>query len=356
MHAKIVVLAGDGIGKEVCQQAERALATVGEKYDHHFAFEHHLIGGIAIEKTGVPLPPATVEACQSADAILLGAVGDPRWNDPLLKIRPEQGLLDLRKEMNVFCNLRPVKVFPGTIHLSPLREDRLTNVDFLVVRELTGGLYFGKPRRLENYQDGWRAVDTMVYTDKEIERITRKAFEFAGKRKKKVTSIDKANVLECSRLWRRVVTEIAQEYPDIELDHMLVDSAAMRLISNPDQFDVILTENMFGDILTDEASVLSGSLGLLPSASVGGGTNGIFEPIHGSAPDIAGLNIANPVGTILSSAMLLRFSLSLEKEADEIEQAIEHVFVAGHFTHDLGGTLSTTEIGDEIINILERAI
>ncbi|MCC6905729.1 MAG: 3-isopropylmalate dehydrogenase, partial [Anaerolineae bacterium] len=299
---------------------------------------------------------ATLDACKSADAVLLGAVGGPKWDDPNAKVRPEQGLLKLRAGLGLFANLRPVRMIPQIAGSSPLKKDRIKGVDILVVRELTGGLYFGEPRLRETVNGVTRAVDSMVYTEPEIRRVVDLAFRLAQGRRRKVTSVDKANILETSRLWRQIATEISQRYPDVLFENQLVDSAAMRLITAPGSFDVIVTENMFGDILTDEASVISGSLGMLPSASLGEGKLGMYEPIHGSAPDIAGKNIANPIGTILSVAMLLRNSLGLEREARAVERAVERAIRAGARTRDLAAvnTVSTSEMGDIICSYIAR--
>jgi 3-isopropylmalate dehydrogenase len=350
MKAVIVLLPGDGIGPEVVAEARATLVTVAERFGHELNFREHLLGGAAIDATGTALPAPTLEACRSADAVLLGAVGGPRWDDPRAKVRPEQGLLALRRELGLFANLRPVRPYAELAGCSPLREERLAGVDLLVVRELTGGLYFGQPRLRENVGDHVRAVDTLEYTDVEIRRVTRVAFKLASQRRKLVTSVDKANVLESSRLWREVATGVAGEFPGIKLEHQLVDSCAMRLVTHARAFDVIVTENMFGDILTDEAAVLAGSLGMLPSASLGEGTRGLYEPIHGSAPDIAGKGIANPVGTILSAAMLLRHSLGLAREADAIERAVAKTIAEGFRTQDLDQdeTVSTAEMGTAI--------
>jgi 3-isopropylmalate dehydrogenase len=335
MKATIVLLPGDGIGPEVVDEARKALETVAKHFGHQLTFAEHLIGGIAIDRHGTALPDETLAACKSADAILLGAVGGPKWDDPSAKVRPEQGLLGMRKALGLWANLRPVRPYPELAACSPLRPERLAGVDVLVIRELTGGLYFGQPRLREEREGARRAVDTLEYTDHEIARVVALAFELARGRKKRVTSIDKANVLESSRLWRQVAGEVAFRYPDVKLDHQLVDSAAMRLVTHPASFDVVVTENMFGDILTDEASVLAGSLGLCPSASLGDGRCGVYEPIHGSAPDIAGRGIANPIGTILSAAMLLRHSLKLEREARAIEDAVAATIAAGVRTADI---------------------
>ena len=348
MKAKIVLLPGDGIGPEVVGEAKLVLDQVAKKGGHSFEYAEHLIGGIAIDKTGNPFPDDSLAACKSASAVLLGAVGGPKWDDPNAKTRPEVGLLALRKQLGLFANLRPVTVHPSLIEASPLKADRLNGVDFIVVRELTGGLYFGKKGREALPGGGVRVFDTLEYTDVEIRRVVKLAFELARKRKKVVTSIDKANVLESSRVWRQIATEVGRDYPDVKLWHQLVDSAAMRMITNPSELDVVVTENMFGDILTDEASVLAGSLGMLPSASLGEGTLGVYEPIHGSAPDIAGKGIANPIGTISSVAMLLRHSLGLAAEAAAVEKAVFETVKGGARTKDLGGALTTRQMGEAI--------
>jgi 3-isopropylmalate dehydrogenase len=323
MKAQIVVLAGDGIGPEIVTEAQRVLEAVASAHGHDISFDPQLIGGIAIDETGNPLPEKTLEACRKADAVLLGAVGGPKWDDPNAKVRPEQGLLGIRKGLGLFANLRPVKLIPSLAEASPLKSNRLEGVDLLVVRELTGGIYFGEPRRREKTDGVERAIDTCDYADFEIKRVVQLACELAKGRRSHVTSVDKANVLETSRLWRQVATEVGAAHPEITLEHQLVDSCAMRLVTEPASFDVIVTGNMFGDILTDEAAVLTGSLGTLPSASLGEGNIGLYEPIHGSAPDIAGKGLANPLGTILSAAMLLRHSLGLETEAQAIERAVD---------------------------------
>jgi 3-isopropylmalate dehydrogenase len=353
MQANIVLLPGDGIGPEVVAAAVRVLHAIEEKYSHTFKFTEHLAGGCSIDAHNTALTNDTLQACQAADAVLLGAVGGPKWDDPTAKVRPEQGLLTLRKGLGVFANLRPVMLYPSLIDASPLKPEKLAGVDMLVVRELTGGLYFGQPKG-QKVVDGVRyGVDTMEYNEEEVRRIVDMAFKLALGRRKKLTSVDKANVLESSRLWRKVASEVAALYPDVKMDNMLVDTAAMRLITNPADFDVLVTENTFGDILTDEASVLSGSMGLLPSASLGSGGPGLYEPIHGSAPDIAGKGIANPVGTILSAAFMLRYSLKLEKEAVAIETAVEKAIAAGHLTADLGGNASTIEVTNTILSNLK---
>lgn len=352
LEYKITLLPGDGIGPEVVAEAVRALDVVASKYKHSFKFTERLMGGCSIDKYGSSLTDETLADCKSADAVLLGAVGGPKWDDPTAKDRPERGLLALRKGLGVFANLRPVKVHPALIDSSPLKPEKLKGVDIIVMRELTGGLYFGQPKMREMRDGREYAVDTLEYYDYEVKRIVDLAFSLAKGRRKKVTSVDKANVLESSRLWRQITTGIGKENADIELEHMLVDTASMKLITGPAFFDVIVTENMFGDILTDEASVLAGSMGMLPSASLGEAGPGLYEPIHGSAPDIAGKGIANPVGTILSSAMLLRYSLKLETEALAIEKAVDEVITAGARTADLGGKLTTRQMADEIIKKL----
>jgi 3-isopropylmalate dehydrogenase len=353
MKATIVLLPGDGIGPEVVREGRAVLELIAARYGHSFEFAEHLIGGAAIDATGEPLPAVTLAACKHADAVLLGAVGGPKWDDPKATVRPEQGLLGIRKALGLYANLRPVRVHPSLAGVSPLKAERIEGVDVLFVRELTGGLYFGWPRFREHSGDRRRAVDTLEYNEDEIRRVVRLAFRLARTRKKRVTSVDKANVLESSRLWREVAIEVAAQFPDVALEHQLVDSCAMRLITAARTFDVVVTENMFGDILTDEAAVLAGSLGLLPSASIGEGSCGLYEPIHGSAPDIAGKGIANPIGTILSAAMLLRHSLGLLEEADAIERAVTEVIAAGARTADMlatrgPSTVSTSELGDLI--------
>jgi 3-isopropylmalate dehydrogenase len=352
MKASIVLLPGDGIGPEVVGEAKLVLERVAAKFGHELTFAEHLIGGAAIDATGDPLPKDTLAACEQADAILLGAVGGPKWDDPRAKVRPEGGLLAVRRALGLFANLRPVRVHPALSAVSPLKPERLEGVDILFVRELTGGLYFGKPRLREKVGERTRAVDTLEYTDEEVRRVVRLAFRLAGPRRKLVTSVDKANVLESSRLWREVATEVGAENPAVRLEHQLVDSCAMRLVTAPRSFDVVVTENMFGDILTDEAAVLAGSLGLLPSASLGEGRRGLYEPIHGSAPDIAGKGIANPLGTISSAAMLLRHSLGLDEEARAVESAVDAVIASGVRTGDMGGgdgkTASTRQMGEAV--------
>jgi len=359
MQAKIVVLPGDGIGPDVTREGVRVLKRVAEKFGHQFEFTEKMMGGCAIDATGSALPDDTLAACQRADAILLGAVGGPKWDDPRAKTRPEAGLLALRKGLSLYANLRPVKPHPALADISPLRAERLQGVDFIVVRELTGGLYFGQPKERRAHS----AVDTMEYHDFEIRRIMNLGFKLAEPRHKQVMSVDKANVLESSRYWREIAIECSQDFPNVKLEHMLVDTAAMRLVMSPSQFDVIVTENTFGDILTDEAAVLVGSMGLLPSASLGSpfdsaqGVPGVYEPIHGSAPDIAGKRIANPIGTILSAAMLLRYSLHLTREAEAVERAVDRVLSDGARTADIAQknerVLKTPEMTDEILKRLE---
>lgn len=331
MHAEIVVLPGDGIGPEVTAAAVEVLRAVGQRYRHRFNLHEHAIGGAAIDAHGEPLPEKTLAACRYADAVLLGAVGGPKWSDPQAKMRPEQGLLALRKALGLYANLRPVRPHPATLGAAPIKPHLLAGVDLLVVRELTGGIYFG-----DKHRDADSATDVCRYTVAEIERVVRRACALARQRRNHVTSVDKANVLETSRLWREVASRVARdEFPDVTLEHQLVDSMAMHLLAKPRAFDVIVTENMFGDILTDEASMLAGSMGLLPSASLGDGRVGLYEPIHGSAPDIAGRGIANPCGAILSAAMLLRHSLCLELEAGCVERAVSAALEDGVLTRDL---------------------
>lgn len=352
MEKHIVTLPGDGIGPEIMQSAEAVLKAVGEKFSHQFTTESHTIGGNAIDQFNDPLPEQTIEACEAADAILLGAVGGPKWAGG--QLRPEQGLLKIRKHFNLFANLRPVTIFNSLESSSPLKQSIVHGSDLMIVRELTGGLYFGQPS--ERRDGGQSVVDTLTYTRGEIERIVRKAFDTASVRRKHLTSVDKANVLESSRMWREIVNEISTEYPDVTVEHELVDAAAMKLITNPSYFDVIVTENLFGDILSDEASVITGSLGVLPSASINDKGLGLFEPIHGSAPDIANENKANPIGMILSAAMMLKYSFGMNEESAAIEKAVEEVLAAGYKTSDLnienGTNLTTTEMTEKIISSL----
>lgn len=358
MNFKITLLPGDGIGPEVVGEAVRLLEKVAGKYNHTFNFQERLMGGCSIDKYGQSITDETLADCKASDSVLLGAVGGPKWDDPNAKDRPERGLLALRKGLGVFANLRPVKVHPSLIDASPLKPERLKGVDIIVVRELTGGLYFGFPKGRDVKDGRERAVDTLEYYDYEIKRVVELAFHLARGRRRKVTSVDKANVLESSRLWRQIATRIGKENPDIELEHMLVDTASMKLITGPAWMDVVVTENMFGDILTDEASVLAGSMGMLPSASLGesglglspdAGVKGLYEPIHGSAPDIAGRGIANPIGTILSAALMLRHSFKLEAEAEAVETAVHQAITDGARTADLGGRLTTRQMADEVI-------
>ena len=343
MEKRIAVLPGDGVGQEVINAATDILEAVGEKHQHTFHFEQYEIGGTSYDLHGEPLTDKTVEACLASDAILLGAIGGAKWDEVPRHLRPEQGLLKIRKALNLFANIRPIKGFSPLLHASPLKESVIKGSDIYVVRELTGGLYFGEPS--ERIDEGNAVVDTLHYKREEIERIVRQGFESAMLRGKHLTSVDKANVLESSRMWREIVEEMQGEYPEVEVEHLLVDSAAMRLITNPTSFDVLVTENMFGDILSDEGSVLTGSIGMLPSASLSEKI-GLYEPVHGSAPDIAGKGIANPLGMILSAAMMLRFSFGLEEEASAVEHAVENALEDGFHTADLSianGTELTTE-------------
>jgi 3-isopropylmalate dehydrogenase len=350
---RIAVLPGDGIGHEVTPEAVRVLQAVGKGTGAHFEFEQALVGGSAIDATGQPLPPATLELCQRAQAILFGAVGGPKWDAMPQEQRPERGLLALRKELDLYANLRPATCFPMLVDASPLRREVVEGTDIMVIRELTGGLYFGEPRGRETLADGTaRAVNTMVYTTREIERVARVAFDVARKRRKRVTSVDKSNVLVVSQLWREVVTRVARDYADVSLEHVLVDNCAMALVHRPTQFDTIVTENTFGDILSDEAAILAGSMGMLPSASLGG-TVGLYEPVHGTAPDIAGQGIANPIAAILSAAMLLRYALDLVDAAAAVERAVQRVLEEGYRTADIAspGTrrVGTRAMADAVI-------
>ncbi len=347
MKATLTVLPGDGIGPEVTTQAVNVLNAVAARFGHEFSYEQALIGGSAIDKTGNPLPPETLRTAESSDAVLLGAVGLPKYD--AAAVRPEQGLLGIRKHFGLFANLRPVKAYPALAHYAPLRPELLEGVDMLFVRELTGGMYFGAR---QEQGDGDTAYDTEMYSVPEVERVAHVAFRAAQIRRNKVTSVDKANVLAAMRLWRRTVTKVHEDYADVQLEHALVDSCAMHLLTRPASFDVLLASNMFGDILSDEASVLAGSLGMLPSASLGDGRFGLYEPVHGSAPDIAGQGKANPIGTILSAAMLLRYSLALEDEARAVEAAVDKVLASGARTADIAGGgewLSTSEFAQAII-------
>lgn len=358
MTYTITLLPGDGIGPEIMAEARKVLEAVAGRFGHTFTFREGLIGGIAIDRTGNPLPDATLEMCRQSDAVLLAAVGGPRWSDPRAEVRPEQGLLKIRKELGLFANLRPVRLIPALVDASPLRPEVVRGTDMVIVRELTGGLYFGQPQGREDGPTGRAAVDTLRYTEGEIERLMRVAFDLARSRRRKVTSVDKANVMASSRLWREVAHEVARDYPDVEMEDILVDACAMYLIRRPTDFDVIATENMFGDILSDEASMLTGSLGMLPSASLGISRPGLFEPIHGSAPDIAGRGIANPLAMILSESMLLRSGLGLHHEAEVVERAVESVLAAGHRTADLARpgepTVSTHTMGDLVAEAVTK--
>jgi len=356
MEFNIAVLRGDGIGPEVMSEALKVLRAVSGKFGHSFHLQDGLIGGVAIDTQGTALSTETLRMCKQCDAVLLGAVGGPKWDDPQAKIHPEDGLLALRKGLKLFANLRPVKVFPMLVNSTNLKPEVVQGVDLVVVRELTGGLYFGQPKRQWRTPKGRQAVDTLAYSEAEIERILKVGFELARGRRKKLTSVDKANVLQSSRLWRQIAIEMSADYPDIELQHMLVDACAMRLIQRPRELDVVVTENMFGDILTDEASMLAGSMGMLPSASLAGIPKGkifgMYEPIHGSAPSRAGQDIANPIATILSVAMMLRYSFALETEAQTIENAVLATLEQGYRTYDImseGKTkVGTKEMGDLI--------
>jgi 3-isopropylmalate dehydrogenase len=363
MDFKITLLPGDGIGPEVMDEAVKVLGAVAERFGHQFAYQEALIGGVAIHQTGSPLPEDTLEKCGECDSVLLAAVGDPAFDDPTLKVRPEQGLLGLRKALGVFANLRPVKLYSQLLHASTIKSEVIADVDLVVVRELTGGIYFGqRGRKTVDGVPG--AYDTLFYTEPEVERVVRLAFDLARKRRNKVTSVDKANVLESSRLWRETATRVAQDYPDVEFESMYVDIAAMRLVRYPGVFDVVVTGNMFGDILTDEASMIAGSMGMLPSAALGATKLGLYEPIHGSAPKYTGQNVVNPIATILSAAMMLRHSLDLEAEADAVEQAVQAALEAGYRTRDIAGpgagqpkikSVGTREMGDAVAEMVAKA-
>ena len=360
MKISIAVLPGDGIGPEVITESIKVLEAIGNRFGHDFQIKSGRVGGNAIDDYGTPLPQETIDTCNDSDAILFGAVGGPKWDDPNVDVRPEDGILAIRKSLGLFANLRPVKVYPSLINSSPLKPEVLKGVDMMVLRELTGGLYFGKPKKRWNTARGRRGVDTLKYTEAEIVRILKVGFELAMERRKKLTSVDKQNVLESSRLWREIAVEVGEGYPEVELDHILVDNAAMQLIRNPSDFDVIVSENTFGDILSDEASVLSGSMGMLPSASLSSlpGNSGtsskvsLYEPIHGSAPDIAGKGIANPIGSILSTAMMLRLSFGMQQEADCIEKSVDAALSEGYRTADIssdgGNQVNTVVMGDVI--------
>jgi len=352
VKATIAVLAGDGIGREVVPEAVKLLKAVGERFGHVFEFVSGDVGGQAIDKIGVPLPQETLTLAKQAAAVLLGAVGGPKWEGLEYSLRPERGLLGLREQLGLFANLRPAKLYPMLAEASTLKRDVIEGLDLLVVRELTGGIYFGKPRGIEKIPGGERGINTEVYTTQEIRRIAKIAFEAARKRRRRVTSVDKANVLESSELWRRVVNEVHRDFPDVELSHMYVDNCAMQLVRNPKQFDVLVTTNLFGDILSDEAAMLTGSIGMLPSASLGTHA-GLYEPIHGSAPDIAGKNLANPIATIASAALMLSYTFHLEKEAEAVESAILRTLDQGYRTKDIHspGTrlVGTAEMGNAVL-------
>jgi 3-isopropylmalate dehydrogenase len=354
MDFNLAVLPGDGIGPEIIEQAKKVIIAVGNKCNHKFNFKHALVGAIAIDKTGNPLPEETLDLCKSSDAVLFGAIGDPKYdNNPAAKVRPEQGLLAMRKELGLYANVRPINTFPSLIDKSPLKKEIVQGVDIMMIRELTGGIYFGKPQGRS--EDGNTAYDSCVYSRYEIERVVKLACEYAMVRSKKITVVDKANVLATSRLWRETALIIAKEYKELVMDFMFVDNAAMQLIQNPGRFDVIVTENMFGDILTDEASVLTGSLGLLPSASIGFSTS-VFEPIHGSYPQAAGKNIANPLGTILSAAMMFDLAFNLKTEAEIVRTSVEKSIDADFVTEDLNRTnpKSTSQVGDWIAEYIKK--
>jgi 3-isopropylmalate dehydrogenase len=354
---KIAVLPGDGIGPEVVAEAEKVLKRSEELFGYRFELSYGLFGGIAIDEKGTPLPQETVDLCKNADAVLLGACGGPKWDNNPKELRPETGLLGLRKALGLFANIRPAVIFDCLKEASTLKPEVLEGTDLIVVRELTGGIYFGDKFRRET-PDGQEAVDTCVYNVKEVERIVRQAFEIARKRRKKLASVDKANVLETSRLWRETVNRIAPDYPDVELEHVLVDNCAMQLLRRPSSFDVIVTENMFGDILSDEAAMLTGSIGMLASASLGEGSYGLYEPVHGSAPDIAGQGVANPIATILSVALMFRLTFGYMDAADSIERAVKQVLDAGHRTADIASDRSkavgTSAMGDLIVAAMAR--
>ncbi len=359
MKKLIAILAGDGIGPEIVPQAVSVLQAVGQRFNHEFECVYAEVGGQATDSTGFPLPEETLKIAKGSDAVLLGAVGGSKWEGLEYERRPERALLGLRKELGLFANLRPAKLYADLADASTLKREVIEGIDVLVVRELTGGIYFGKPKGIEPIPNGHKGINTEVYTTEEITRIAHVAFKAAQKRRKIVTSVDKANVLESSELWRRVVTEVHHEYPDVDLRHMYVDNCAMQLIRNPRQFDVLVTTNLFGDILSDEAAMLTGSIGMLPSASVGASV-GMFEPIHGSAPDIAGKDLANPIGMIASAGMMLKFSFDLGKEADLIEHAIQTVLAQGYRTKDIEGPgttlVGTKEMGHRILETIQKRV
>jgi len=356
---KIALLGGDGIGQEVTPEARKVLEAVGRATGVSFEFETALVGGSAIDAAGDPLPPSTLALCERSDAILFGAVGGPKWDALPQEKRPERGLLGLRKELDLFANLRPATCFPMLVDASPLKRSVVEGTDIMVIRELTGGLYFGEPRGREEFADGGaRAINTMAYTSREIERVARTAFDVAMKRKKRLASVDKANVLVVSQLWREVVTRVSKDYPQVQLEHVLVDNCAMALVQKPTHFDTIVTENTFGDILSDEAAILAGSMGMLPSASLGGRV-GLYEPVHGTAPDIAGQGVANPIAAILSAAMMLRYSLDKGADADRIDAAVLRVLEQGYRTRDIVGAgakiCGTKEMGDLVSTEVEKS-
>lgn len=358
MNLNIAVLPGDGIGVEVMDEGCRTLDAVRKVFGHHLETEKGLVGGASIDAYGIPLTDETLTLCKKSDAILLGAVGGPKWEDMDYAIRPERAIIGLRGELGLYANLRPATLYPSLVDASTLKREVIEGIDIMVLRELTGGIYFGEPKGIEDYEGGQRGVNTLVYTTPEIERIARTGFDIAMKRRKKLTSVDKANILESSELWRKTVNRVAAEYPEVELNHLYVDNCAMQLIRDPKQFDVIVTGNMFGDILSDEAAMLTGSIGMLPSASLGGDV-GLFEPVHGTAPDIAGQGKANPIAMINSVAMMLRYSFDLAQEADIIEKAVSHILDEGYRTTDIMQPgckqVSTSEMGNLIIKEIEAA-
>ena len=356
MKLNIAVLAGDGIGPEITEQALQVAKAVSKKYNHELQYENALVGAIAIDAVGNPYPDETHEFCMKSDAVLFGAIGSPKYdNNPAAKIRPEQGLLAMRKKLGLYANIRPVTTFPSLIHKSPLKKELIEGADFMCIRELTGGIYFGRPQGRS--EDGNTAYDSCVYTREEVERIVRLAYQYAQKRRKHLTVVDKANILATSRLWRQIAQELEKEYPDVKTDYMFVDNAAMQLIQWPKKFDVMVTENMFGDILTDEASVITGSLGMLPSASIGIHTS-VFEPIHGSYPQAAGKNIANPLAAILSAALMFEYAFNLKEEAELIRAAVTASMEANVVTEDIlseGKASSTSEVGEWIVSYIEKS-
>lgn len=358
MKKQIALIPGDGIGPEIVREAHKVLDVIAKKYKHEFIYTNVIAGGCAIDAYGVSLPQASLDACLQSDSVLLGAVGGPKWDQVDPSIRPEKALLGIRKEMGLYANLRPAKIFPQLANASPLRKDIVEKgIDFMVVRELIGGVYFGE-KKTEEVNGELYACDNMCYYEHEIIRIAHTAFQTARKRKSRVISVDKANVLDSSRLWRKVIHEVAQAYPDVELSDMLVDNTAMQIVKNPAQFDVIVTENMFGDILSDEASMITGSIGLIPSASLGDSKRGMYEPIHGSAPDIAGQNIANPIGTILAAGMMLKYAFDMDEENKAIEDAVAQVLSEGYRTSDImeqgKQTMSCSDMGDIIVSYIEK--